>query len=127
MTLAVVWSVTLAQFATLFAMTWNVALAAWGAGFVLAKGVPAALIVALVTKLAGGRVDHDQRNEWKYSHDSRGELVVWPGLIVVAALALLPQGHWWAAPVTAEPVPVPLIGRSLPVLLIGLALWIICA
>lgn len=126
MTLAVVWSVTLAQFATLFAMTWDIALASWGAGFVLAKGLPAGLLVALVTKLAGGRVGHERRDDWKFSLESRGELVVWPGLIVVAAIALLPQGYWWAAPVTDPTVPVPLIGRALPVVLVGLALWIAC-
>src|SRR5690606_5891681 len=64
MWLAGVWAVLLAQFATLFAMTFDLPLAAWGSGYVLAKAVPAAFIVALITRIFGGRVDYEAREAW---------------------------------------------------------------
>ena len=51
----VVLAVLLAQAATCFFMTWDVAVAARAAGYVTAKAVPAALIVAAFTRWFGGR------------------------------------------------------------------------
>lgn len=138
MTLATVWAVLLAQFATLWAMTWDGWLSAWGAGFVLAKSVPAAVLVALFTRFLGGRTtagsvethedwqDDNAHQVWRTSAAARGEGVVWPGLLVAAGIAALPAGYWWAAPVTAAAMPVPQVGRPLPLLLVGLALWLAC-
>lgn len=121
MVLAIVWAVTLAQAVTLLAMTGDVSLAAWGAGYVLAKAVPAALIVALVTRFGGRR----PQPRSAVVAPLRG-VVLWAVLLSVTAVAVLPGGRWWSAPVTADAVPVPLIGRPLPLLLIGTALWLLC-
>ncbi len=126
MWLAGIWAVTLAQFATLFAMTLDLPLSAWGSGYVLAKAVPAAFLVALITRIFGGRADYEAREAWFDSPAATGELIVWPGLFTVAALAVLPWGYWWAVPVSAETLPVPLIGRSLLPLLFALLLWFAC-
>ncbi len=126
MTLAGVWAVILAQFLTLFAMTWDLPLAAWGSGYVLAKALPAAIIVALITRFFGGTIDREAREKWLESPAATGELIVWPGIFVAATLAILLTGYWWAAPVSGEPLPVPLIGRPLLPLLFALVLWLVC-
>src|SRR5258705_4533392 len=47
-------AVLLAQAASCLVMTWNLGVAAWSAGYVTAKAVPAALIVAAFTRWFGG-------------------------------------------------------------------------
>ncbi len=47
-------AVLLAQAAACLVMTWNLGVAAWAAGYVTAKAVPAALIVAAFTRWFGG-------------------------------------------------------------------------
>ena len=126
MALATVWAVILAQFLTLFAMTFDLALSAWGAGYVLAKALPAALIVALVTKVFGGRVDRVAREAWADSPAAGGQLLVWPGIFAAAAVAVLPGSYWWSAPVTHDMLPVPQIGRPLLPFAIALLLWFVC-
>ena len=68
----------------------------------LAKAVPAAFLVALITRIFGGRADYEAREAWFDSPAATGELIVWPWLFTVAALAVLPWGYWWAVPVSAE-------------------------
>ena len=55
LTAGVVLAVMLAQAAACLVMTWDLATAGWAAGYVTAKAVPAALIVAAFTRWFGGR------------------------------------------------------------------------
>ena len=57
----VVLAVMLAQAAACLVMTWDLATAGWAAGYVTAKAVPAALIVAAFTRWFGGRSDRPNR------------------------------------------------------------------
>lgn len=81
----VVLAVLLAQAATCLVMTWDASLAAWAAGYVTAKALPAALIVAAVTRWAGGR---STRPVFE-----RGS--VWPGALAFGVIAPITAGAWW--------------------------------
>src|SRR6187402_668061 len=53
----VVLAVLLAQAAACLVMSWDLSVAGWAAGYVTAKAVPAALIVAAVTRWFGGKTE----------------------------------------------------------------------
>ncbi|WP_104091864.1 glycoside hydrolase family 5 protein [Arthrobacter sp. GMC3] len=88
-------TVMLAQAATCLFMTWDPAVAAWSAGFVTGKALPAALIVAGLTRWLGG-----SRTRTVHSHGS-----LWPIALLFAALAPLLAGLWWTGAVYAPGVP----------------------
>jgi hypothetical protein len=112
----VVLAVLLAQALACLVMTWNPAVSAWGAGYVTAKAVPAALIVAAVARWFGGptrRVVHRSGPPWI------------PAALFAAAAPLL-AGLWWTSPAYAPGVPVARPDRGplsviVAVLVIGLA------
>ena len=89
-------AVLLAQAAALLAMTGDLANSAWGAGYVTAKAIPAALIIAAFTRWFGGFVKVDRHLPGA---------VVAPS-ILFAAVAPLVAGQWWTAVVFAPGVPV---------------------
>jgi endoglycosylceramidase len=91
----VVLAVLLAQAAATFVMTWNLAVAGWAAGFVTAKAVPAALIVAGLTKWLGGKsIRLSFASHW-----------AWTPAVIFAAIAPLLAGFWWTGAVYAPAVP----------------------
>ncbi|MEU1970664.1 cellulase family glycosylhydrolase [Microbacterium sp. NPDC019599] len=105
-------AVLLAQAAACFVMTWDLGIAAWAAGYVTAKAVPAALIVAAITRLLGGPVDRTRRAPGS----------IWPGAAVFAILAPLVAGVWWTGAVYASGVPAARIDRGPLSLIIGMLL-----
>ncbi|WP_345801335.1 cellulase family glycosylhydrolase [Microbacterium sp. AZCO] len=96
-------SVLLAQAATALAMTGDLGASAWAAGYVTAKAVPAALIVAAFARWLGGRTDRVRRDPG----------AVWGPALLLAAVAPLLSGLWWTAPVYAPAVPVARPDRGL--------------
>ncbi|MDR2998395.1 MAG: cellulase family glycosylhydrolase [Microbacterium sp.] len=116
MTAAGTLSVLIAQAVTVLAMTLDPLLAGWSAGYVTAKAVPAALIIAAVTRLAGGRPEADEPRP-------RGS--AWPPAIVVAALAPLLAGSWWTGGAYAPLLPVPRVEHGVVLMAVGVLL--LCA
>lgn len=112
----VVLAVLLAQALTCLVMTWNPAVSAWAAGYVTAKAVPAALIVAAVARWFGGptrRETHRCGPPWI------------PAALFAAAAPLL-AGEWWTSAAYGPGVPVARPDRGplsviVAVLLLGLA------
>ncbi|CAM5519821.1 glycoside hydrolase family 5 protein [Leifsonia shinshuensis] len=112
----IVLAVLLAQAAACLVMTGNPAVSAWAAGYVTAKAVPAALIVAAVARWFGGptrRVVHRCGPPWI------------PAALFAAAAPLL-AGVWWTSAAYAPGVPVARPDRGplsviVAVLLIALA------
>lgn len=143
MTAAGTLSVLLAQAATVLAMTGDPLLAGWSAGFVTAKAVPAALIIAAVTRLAGGRpatVGHPDGS----GPDGRGSspalpasgetgasrapaVTVWPAAIAAAALAPVLAGSWWTGGAYAPLLPIPRVEHGIAQLTAGVALLAVAA
>ena len=116
----VVLAVMLAQAAACLVMTGDVAIAAWAAGFVTAKAVPAALIIAALTRWFGGRPNDA-------SASSPGDRSGFRR-VVFAALAPLLAGLWWTGAVYAPGVPAARPDRDPLSLLVGmLLLAVACA
>lgn len=89
-------AVLLAQFAACFAMTGNLENAAWAGGYVTAKAIPAALLIAAFTRWFGGATEKTR---------------IQPGAVAAPALlfagvAPLVAGQWWTAVVYAPGTPV---------------------
>jgi hypothetical protein len=85
----------LAQAAATFVMTLNIEVAAWAAGFETAKAVPAALIVAALTRWLGGKSTRQTfPRGWS-----------WTPAVLLAAAAPLLAGFWWTGAVYAPGVP----------------------
>lgn len=112
LTAGVVLAVLLAQAAACLVMTWDLAVAAWAAGFVTAKAVPAALIVAALARWFGGPTD---RRSFQ-----RGS--IWPAAVIFAVLAPLLAGLWWTGAVYADGIPVARLDRGVPSMLIAVVL-----
>jgi len=93
----VVLAVLLAQAAAAFVMVWDAATAAWAAGYVTAKALPAAAIVAAAARWLGGR-------STRPVFDRGG---VWPAAIAFGALAPIAAGSWWTGAAYAPLVPTP--------------------
>jgi hypothetical protein len=91
----VILAVLLAQAAATFVMSWNLGVAAWAAGYVTAKAVPAALIVAAFTRWFGGPTNRVRLE--------RGSIWIPAGLY--AAVAPLVAGLWWTSAAYAPGVP----------------------
>ena len=91
----VVLAVLLAQAAACFVMTWDLAVAGWAAGYVTAKAVPAALIVAAVTRWFGGKTERVRRAPG----------AIWLPAALFAAVTPLLAGLWWTGVVYAPGVP----------------------
>ncbi|WP_243075056.1 glycoside hydrolase family 5 protein [Microbacterium sp. SS28] len=106
----IVLAVLLAQAAACFVMTWNLGVSAWAAGYVTAKAVPAALIVAAATRLLGGRSVRERH--------ARG--AVWIPAIVFAGLAPLLSGLWWTSVAYAPGVPAPASHRDPISMILGM-------
>ncbi|GAA1951123.1 glycoside hydrolase family 5 protein [Microbacterium deminutum] len=98
----VVVAVMLAQAAAAFVMSWDLAVAAWAAGYVTAKAVPAALIVAAFTRWFGGRTTRRRVD--------RG--AIWLPAALFAAVAPLVAGLWWTGAAYAPGVPAARLERG---------------
>lgn len=115
----VVLAVLLAQAAACFAMTTDAALSAWAAGYVTAKALPAAAIVAAVTRWAGGRS----------SRPVFAPGAVWPSAVVLAVSAPLAAGSWWTGAAYADLLPSPrpergLLSVAIAVVLLFASAWV---
>src|SRR6478609_6831395 len=91
----VVLAVMLAQSAAALVMTWDLSIAAWSAAYVTAKAVPAALIVAALTRWFGGKSLRTRREPG----------AIWLPAALFAAVAPLVAGLWWTSAVYAPGVP----------------------
>ena len=91
----VVLAVMLAQAAACLVMTWDFSIAAWSAAYVTAKAVPAALIVAALTRWLGGKTQRERRAPG----------AIWLPAALFAAVAPLLAGLWWTSAVYAPGVP----------------------
>lgn len=117
-TLGLTLAVLLAQAATAFFMAYDLATAGWAAGYVAAKAVPAALIVAAFTRWFGG--------ERHLSTNRVGS--GWIPAALLAALAPLLAGLWWTGPVYGPGVPTARVDSGvlsvvITVALLALAAW----
>lgn len=136
MTAGVVLAALLAQAATVLAMTGDLALAGWAGGYITAKAVSSALIVAAFTRWLGGRRTPDARLEGGSqgldtladARYSTGEgTTIWPGAIALGAVAPLLAGTWWTGAAYAPLLPTPRPERGLLLMLIAMALLVGCA
>jgi endoglycosylceramidase len=97
-------AVLLAQAAACLVMTWDLGIAAWSAGYVTAKAVPAALIVAGFTRWFGGkttRVTDAPARLWP----PLASVSLWLPAVLFAAVTPLLSGMWWTGAVYAPWVP----------------------
>lgn len=113
----VVLAVLLAQAAACFAMTTDAALSAWAAGYVTAKALPAAAIIAAVTRWAGGRSTRPVFD--------RG--AVWPAAVAFGVIAPLAAGSWWTGAAYAGLIPSARPERGLLSVAVAVALMIASA
>jgi len=113
-------AVLLAQAATCLAMTGNPIVAGWASGYVTAKAIPAALIVAAVTRLAGGR-----RTEARSPRVFPG--TVWPAAVLFGAIAPLLSGLWWTGAAYTPLIPAPRSDRGAVTMLLGVAVLVVCS
>ncbi|MFB7893194.1 glycoside hydrolase family 5 protein [Microbacterium sp. NPDC056044] len=113
----VVLAVLLAQAAACVAMTMDAALSAWAAGYVTAKALPAAAIIAAVTRWAGGR---SSRPVFE-----RGS--VWPAAMAFGAIAPLAAGSWWTGAAYAALIPSPRPDRGFVSVAVAVVLMIASA
>lgn len=90
-------AVLLAQAAAALAMSGNLAVAGWAAGYVVAKAVPAAVITAAITRWLGG-----PRSPGR--HPAGRSL---PPALAFGALSTLLSGLWWTGAAYAPGLPVP--------------------
>ncbi|MFE6997280.1 cellulase family glycosylhydrolase [Microbacterium sp. NPDC057659] len=126
MTAVATLSVLIAQAATVLAMTGDPLLAGWSAGYVTAKAVPAALIIAAVTRLAGGRPGDTEHPASAPTGATRPSAVTaWPAAIVIAALAPILAGSWWTGGAYAPLLPVPRVEHGGGLMAVGVLL--LCA
>ncbi|GAA1789675.1 cellulase family glycosylhydrolase [Agromyces lapidis] len=115
LTAGVVLAAQLAQFAACFAMTGDLALAAWAGGYVTAKAVPTALIVAGVVRVVERMVARRRGLDTAmraYSTDGTKGATVWPAAITVGAVAPLLAGSWWTGATYAPGIPTPRPGTD---------------
>jgi hypothetical protein len=105
-------AVLLAQAATSLAMTGDVLFSGWAGGYVTAKALPAALVVAAVTRLAGGPRVLERREP----------AVVWPYAVLLAALAPLVAGSWWSGATYTAWIPAPRADHGAVALISGVLL-----
>ncbi len=110
LTAGVTLAVLLAQAAACFVMTWNIPVAAWAAGYVTAKAVPAALIVAAFARWFGGPTERQSfaaGSLWPLFRTGRfaasGSLLV--PAVLFAVIAPVLAGVWWTGAVYAPGVP----------------------
>ncbi|KQP01775.1 cellulase family glycosylhydrolase [Leifsonia sp. Leaf264] len=112
-------AVLLAQAATCLVMTWNLGLSTWAAGYVTAKAVPAALIVAAVTHWFGGRAT---RTSFPPASLWPPAVAIWLPSVVFAALTPLLAGLWWTGAAYAPGVPAARADRGALSLLVAVLL-----
>ncbi|AMB58227.1 hypothetical protein AWU67_04485 [Microterricola viridarii] len=112
LTAGIVLAVLLAQSATAFVMTWDLAAAGSAASFVAGKAIPAALIVAALTRWLGGPVSRRRLEPGP----------VWPPAVLFAGLAPLLAGLWWTGAAYAPGIPAARPDRGLLSVVIALAL-----
>ncbi len=103
MTAGVALAALLAQALSCLAMTGDVLLSGWAAGYIAAKAVPSALIVAAVTWLAGGRRE-------PRVHE-RGTVL--PAAIALGVVAPLVAGSWWQGVAYPASLPSPRVESGL--------------
>jgi hypothetical protein len=107
----VVLAVLLAQAASCLVMTGNPAVAAHAAAYVTAKAVPAALVVAALTRWLGGRSERGIRTQpglWPPLAAGSS----WVPALLLAAASPFVAGLWWTGAVYAPAVPVARLDRG---------------
>ena len=97
-------AVMLAQAAACLVMTGNLGVAAWAAGYVTAKAVPAALIVAAFTRWLGGKTTR-QKVAVAPFWPPLASVSLWLPGVLFAAVAPLLAGMWWTGSAYAPWVP----------------------
>lgn len=117
LTFGVVLAVLVAQAAAALVMTWDLATAGYAAGFVTAKAIPAALIIAGVTRVWGGRTRRVRGRGYR----------VWGYAVLFAALAPLLAGHWWAGAAYAPGMPTPRLDSGLWTMILAVVILAIVA
>ncbi|MET0975227.1 MAG: cellulase family glycosylhydrolase, partial [Leifsonia sp.] len=122
LTAGIVLAVMLAQAATTLVMTWNPGVAAWAAGFVTAKAVPAALIVAAFTRWFGGPTTRQSRATGRLWPPATS---VWLPAVLFAALAPLLSGLWWTGAAYAPGVPAARADRGVVSMLVAVLLIVV--
>jgi len=110
LTAGVVLAVLLAQAAACLVMTWNIPVAAWAAGYVTAKAIPAALIVAAFARWFGGptkRQLYASGSLWPIFRTRKTAAAgsVWVPAALFGVVAPLLAGVWWTGAVYAPGVP----------------------
>ncbi|MFF1634175.1 cellulase family glycosylhydrolase [Leifsonia sp. NPDC058248] len=110
LTAGVVLAVLLAQASACLVMTWNLGVATWAAGYVVAKAIPAALIVAAFARWFGGpttRRSFAVGSLWPRfgAQPQAASGSLWVPAVIFAAVAPLVAGLWWTGAVYAPGVP----------------------
>lgn len=110
LTAGAVLAVLLAQAAACLVMTWNIPVAAWAAGYVTAKAIPAALIVAAFARWFGGpttRQLYASGSLWPLFRTRKTAAAgsVWVPAAIFAVVAPVLSGVWWTGAVYAPGVP----------------------
>ncbi|WP_395242992.1 glycoside hydrolase family 5 protein [Agromyces sp. MMS24-K17] len=108
----IVLAVLLAQAAACVVMTWDLAVAGRAAGYVTAKAVPAALLVAATTRWFGGPTTRTRLESGS----------TWPAAAVLALAAPLLTGLWWTGAAYAPGVPVARFDHGVVPVLVAVAM-----
>lgn len=115
LTAGVVLAALLAQFAACLAMTGDVPLSAWAAGYIAAKAVPSALMVAGVVRIVERVVARRAARaglETALRAPSTDGFSVWPAAVAFGAIAPLLAGSWWTGATYAPGIPTPRPGSD---------------
>ncbi|MFF2388031.1 glycoside hydrolase family 5 protein [Agromyces sp. NPDC058104] len=114
LTAGVVLAALLAQAAACLAMTGDLALSAWAAGYITAKAVPSALIVAGVVRVAERIVARRRGLVTAFRAAPADGRSIWPAAVAFGAAAPLLAGSWWTGATSAPGIPTPHPGSGLP-------------
>ncbi|WP_394551887.1 glycoside hydrolase family 5 protein [Agromyces sp. MMS24-JH15] len=108
-------AILLAQAAACLVMTWDLAHSAWAAGYVTAKAVPAALVVAAFARWFGGPSTRDLR-------EPGSPWAVWLPAGMFAVVTPFIAGMWWTSAAFAPGVPVARPDRGAVAVLVAMLL-----
>ncbi|WP_368259114.1 hypothetical protein, partial [Blautia wexlerae] len=123
MTAGVVLAALLAQATTVLAMTGDPALAGWASGYITAKAVPSALIVAGVVRIVE-RVSTRRHGFQPGAMPRPSTAGDWAGAVALGAAAPLLAGSWWTGATYAPLAPTPRADSGAVLMLLGVALLV---
>ncbi|SFR74638.1 Aryl-phospho-beta-D-glucosidase BglC, GH1 family [Agromyces sp. CF514] len=123
MTAGVVLAALLAQATTVLAMTWDPALAGWASGYITAKAVPSALIVAGIVRIVE-RVSARRQGLQPGAMPRPSTAGDWAGAVALGAAAPLLAGSWWTGAAYAPLAPTPRADSGVVLMLLGVALLV---